>query len=52
MHIGKPELEQLSTVLGGAFFSILAWRTNSFLWGWLLHRFTIVGAIMIAAGWV
>ena len=52
MHIGKPELEQLSTVLGGAFFGILAWRTTSFLWGWLLHWFMIVWVIMVAAGYV
>jgi hypothetical protein len=27
MHIGKPELEQLTTVVGRAFFGFLAWRT-------------------------
>lgn len=52
MHLGKPELEQLSTVIGGAFFGILAWRTNSFLWGWLLHWFIVVWVIMVAAGYV
>ena len=52
MHLGKPELEQLSTVLGGGLFGILAWRTNSFLWGWLLHWFMVVWVIMVAAGYV
>jgi membrane protease YdiL (CAAX protease family) len=52
MHIGKPELEQLTTVLGGAFFGIVAWRTNSFLWGWLLHWFMVTWVVMVAAGYV
>jgi hypothetical protein len=34
MHLGKPEVEQLSTVLGGAFSGILACHTNSILWDW------------------
>ena len=52
MHLGKPELEQLSTVLGGPLLGILAWRTNSFLWGWLLHWFMVAWVIMVAAGYV
>jgi membrane protease YdiL (CAAX protease family) len=52
MHVYKPELEQLSTVLGGAFFGILAWRTNSILWGWLLHWFMVAWVLMVAAGYV
>jgi membrane protease YdiL (CAAX protease family) len=52
MHIGKPELEQLTTVVGGAFFGFLAWRTDSFLWGWLLHWFMVVWVVMVAAGYV
>jgi len=52
MHVYKPELEQLSTVVGGAFFGILAWRTNSILWGWLLHWFMAAWVIMVAAGYV
>ena len=52
MHIGKPELEQLTTVLGGAFFGVVAWRTNSFLWGWLLHWFMVTWVVTVAAGYV
>ena len=52
MHVYKPEIEQLSTVLGGAFFGIVAWRTNSMVWGWLLHWFMVAWVIMIAAGYV
>ena len=31
-HLGKPELETMTTVLGGAGFGWIAWRTNSFLY--------------------
>ena len=52
MHLGKPEVEQLSTVLGGAFSGILASGTYSFLWGWLFRWFMVVWVIMVAAGYV
>ena len=52
MHIGKPKLEQLSTVLGGAFFGILACPPTRSCGGWLLHWFMIVWVIMVAPGWV
>lgn len=52
MHVWKPEIEQLSTVVGGAFFGILAWRTHSFLWGFLLHWFMMAWVLMVAAGYV
>lgn len=52
MHVWKPEIEQLSTVLGGAFFGILAWRTRSFLWGFLIHWFMLSWILMVAGGYV
>jgi membrane protease YdiL (CAAX protease family) len=52
MHVWKPEIEQLSTVIGGAFFGLLAWRTKSFLYGWLLHWFMLTWVLMVAAGYV
>ena len=52
MHVWKPEIEQMSTILGGVFFGILAWRTRSFLWGWLLHWFMMAWVIMVAANYV
>ena len=52
MHVWKPEIEQLSTVLGGAFFGLLAWRTKSFLWGFLLHWFMMAWVLVVAAGYV
>jgi membrane protease YdiL (CAAX protease family) len=52
MHIWKPEIEQISTLLGGAFFGLLAWKTRSFVWGWLLHWFMVAWVLMLAAGYV
>jgi membrane protease YdiL (CAAX protease family) len=50
MHMWKPQIEQLSTVIGGAFFGILAWRTGSILYGWLLHTFMVAWILLLAAG--
>ena len=36
-HVGKPELETMTTVLGGAGFGWIAWRTKSFLYPFLIH---------------
>lgn len=52
MHMWKPEIEQLSTVLGGAAFGLLAWRTKSFVWGWLLHWFMAAWILVVAAGYL
>lgn len=52
MHMWKPEIEQLSTLLGGAFFGLLAWRTRSFVWGWLLHWFMVSWVLLVAAGYM
>ena len=52
MHVWKPEIEQLSTLVGGAFFGLLAWRTRSFLWGWLLHWFMMAWVLVVTAGFV
>jgi membrane protease YdiL (CAAX protease family) len=51
MHVWKPEIEQLSTVIGGAFFGILAWRTRSFLYGWLMHWFMMAWVLVVVAGY-
>jgi len=52
MHVWKPEIEQLSTLAGGAFFGLLAWRTKSMLWGFLLHWFMLAWVLMVTAGLV
>jgi membrane protease YdiL (CAAX protease family) len=36
-HLGKPELETMTTVLGGMGFGWIAWRTDSFLYPFLIH---------------
>jgi len=38
-HIGKPELETLSCIFGGAAFGYIASRTRSFLYPFLIHWF-------------
>jgi membrane protease YdiL (CAAX protease family) len=52
MHVYKPELEALSTVFGGALFGLLAWRTRSFLYGWLIHWFIAAWIMLVAGGFV
>ncbi len=47
-HFGKPELETLSTLLGGSIFGWLNWRTGSILYSALSHV-VILTAVMVAA---
>jgi membrane protease YdiL (CAAX protease family) len=49
-HIGKPEIETLSTIFGGFVFGWLAYRTRSFLYPFLLHWFVATFTILVAAG--
>ena len=49
-HIGKPEVETLSTIFGGFVFGWIAWRTRSFLYPFLIHWFINTFVILIAAG--
>jgi len=53
-HLGKPQLETLSTIFGGTFFGYLAWRTRSFLYPfllhWLINVFVVLVAMQAAAG--
>ena len=52
MNVWKPEIEQLSTLFGGAVLGLLAWKTKSFVWGWLLHWFMMAWVLVVAAGYV
>lgn len=52
MHLGKPELETLSTIFGGAGFGFVAWRTQSFVYGWLIHWFIAAFTVLVAAGYL
>ncbi len=49
-HIGKPELETLSTIFGGTIFGILAWRGRSFVYPFVLHWFVNILVILTAMG--
>ena len=48
-HLGKPELETLSTFFGGLGFGWLAWRTRSVLYGALLHAYLISLIVIITS---
>ncbi|HFC12412.1 MAG TPA: CPBP family intramembrane metalloprotease [Anaerolineae bacterium] len=50
MHLGKPEIEALSTIFGGAGFGFFAWRTKSFIYPWLIHWFMAAFTALIAIG--
>jgi membrane protease YdiL (CAAX protease family) len=49
-HIGKPELETLSTIFGGFALGWIAYRTRSFLYPFVLHWFMATFVILVAAG--
>jgi membrane protease YdiL (CAAX protease family) len=49
-HLGKPEIETLSTIFGGFAFGWVAWRTKSFVWPFLIHWFIGTFIIIVAAG--
>ncbi|NPV76699.1 MAG: CPBP family intramembrane metalloprotease [Anaerolineae bacterium] len=49
-HLGKPELETLTTIFGGYFFGWVAWRTRSYLYPVLIHWCIAVAIILASAG--
>jgi membrane protease YdiL (CAAX protease family) len=49
-HIGKPEVETLSTLFGGFAFGWVAYRTHSFVYPFLIHWFVASFTIIVAAG--
>jgi membrane protease YdiL (CAAX protease family) len=51
-HIGKPEVEVLSTIFGGFVFGWVANRTRSFVYPFVIHWFVASFTIMVAAGWL
>jgi len=51
-HIGKPEIETLSTIFGGFAFGWVAYRTRSFVYPFLIHWFVASFTIVIAAGYL
>ena len=49
-HIGKPEIETLSTIFGGFLFGLVAWRTKSFIYPFLIHYFIFTFTVLVAGG--
>ena len=48
-HIGKPEIETLSTIFGGFAFGWVAWKTKSFIYPFLIHWYIASLIIIVAA---
>ena len=49
-HIGKPDIETLSTIFGGFAFGWVAWRTGSFFYSFLIHWFIATLIIVVSNG--
>jgi membrane protease YdiL (CAAX protease family) len=49
IHLGKPEVETLSTLLGGAAYGWLDWRTGSVLYSGLAHTWILSGIVLASA---
>jgi membrane protease YdiL (CAAX protease family) len=49
-HIGKPEVETISTIFGGFAFGWVAWRTRSFIYPFLIHWYIAAFTILVAGG--
>jgi len=49
-HLGKPEIETLSTLFGGAALGYIAWKSRSFLYPWLIHWFVTSFTMLVASG--
>lgn len=50
MHLGKPEIETLSTIFGGAAFGFIAWQSGSFFYPFLIHWFIATFTMLLATG--
>ena len=50
MHLGKPEIETLTTIFGGAAFGFIAWQTGSFFYPFLIHWFIASFTMLLATG--
>jgi membrane protease YdiL (CAAX protease family) len=49
VHLGKPEIETLSTLFGGLLYGWLDWRTGSVLWSGLAHTWILSITVLAAA---
>ena len=48
MHLGKPEIETLSTIFGGIGFGFIAWQSESFIYPFLIHWFIASFTMLLA----
>lgn len=48
-HLTKPPVETYSTIFGGFLFGLVAWRTKSFVYPFLIHWFVATFTIFAAA---
>jgi membrane protease YdiL (CAAX protease family) len=48
-HLGKPEIETLSTLGGGFLYGWLDWRTGSVLWSGLAHTWILAVLVLASA---
>jgi membrane protease YdiL (CAAX protease family) len=51
-HLGKPELETVSTLLGGTIFGWLDWRTGSILYSAAAHAIILSVVMFASVGWI
>ena len=49
-HLGKPEIETLSCIFGGAGFGLVAWRSKSFVYPFIIHTFIAAWTTWLALG--
>ena len=50
LHIGKPEIETLSTIFGGFAFGWIAYRTRSFVYPFIIHWYIFTLIVLVASG--
>ena len=50
MHLGKPEIETITTIFGGAALGFVAWQSGSFLYPFLIHWFIASFTMLLATG--
>lgn len=48
-HLGKPAIESYTTIFGGFLFGLVAWRSQSFVYPFLIHWFIATFTIFAAA---
>ncbi|MEX1247023.1 MAG: CPBP family intramembrane glutamic endopeptidase [Anaerolineales bacterium] len=48
-HLTKPPIETYSTIFGGFLFGLVAWRTKSFVYPFLIHWFIATFTLFVAA---